>query len=56
MELLKTSVSKPGSRILTGKALGVAFADFDNDGYLDIFVANDSVRQSLYHNKRDGTF
>ncbi len=39
-----------------GKALGVAFADFDNDGWLDIFVANDSVRQSLYHNKHDGTF
>jgi hypothetical protein len=39
-----------------GKALGVAFADFDNDGFLDIFVANDSVRQSLYHNKGNGTF
>src|SRR5229473_7093470 len=34
-----------------GKALGVAFADFDNDGFMDIFVANDSVRQSLYRNK-----
>jgi enediyne biosynthesis protein E4 len=40
----------------SGKALGVAFADFDNDGYPDIFVANDSVRQSLYHNKGNGTF
>jgi hypothetical protein len=40
----------------SGKALGVAFADFDNDGWPDIFVANDSVRQSLYHNKGDGTF
>ena len=40
----------------SGKALGVAFADFDNDGWLDVFVANDSVRQSLYHNKGDGTF
>ncbi|HET6892202.1 MAG TPA: CRTAC1 family protein, partial [Pyrinomonadaceae bacterium] len=39
-----------------GKALGVALADFDNDGLTDIFVANDSVRQSLYHNKGDGTF
>jgi len=39
-----------------GKALGVAFADFDNDGYTDVFVANDSVRQSLYRNKGDGTF
>lgn len=47
----KAGVADPG-----GKALGVALADFDNDGWLDIFVANDSVRQSLYHNKGDGTF
>ena len=40
----------------SGKGLGVAFADFDNDGWTDIFVANDSVRQSLYRNKGDGTF
>lgn len=39
-----------------GKGLGVAFADFDNDGLMDIFVANDSVRQSLYRNKGDGSF
>jgi hypothetical protein len=39
-----------------GKALGVAFADFDADGRTDVFVANDSVRQSLYRNRGDGTF
>jgi enediyne biosynthesis protein E4 len=39
-----------------GKGLGVAFADFDADGRTDIFVANDSVRQSLYRNQGDGTF
>ncbi|MCA1555908.1 MAG: VCBS repeat-containing protein, partial [Acidobacteria bacterium] len=39
-----------------GKGLGVAFADFDADNFTDIFVANDSVRQSLYHNRGDGTF
>ena len=39
-----------------GKGLGVAFADFDNDGWTDVFVANDSVRQSLYRNKGDGSF
>ena len=38
------------------KALGVALGDFDNDGLIDIFGANDSVRQSLYRNKGDGTF
>jgi hypothetical protein len=47
----KSGIEQPG-----GKALGVAFGDFDNDGFMDIFVANDSVRQSLYHNKGDGTF
>ena len=40
----------------SGKGLGVAFADFDNDGLTDVFVANDSVRQSLFRNKGDGTF
>ena len=40
----------------SGKGLGVAFADFDNDGWTDVFVANDSVRQSLYRNKGDGKF
>ncbi|HYJ46412.1 MAG TPA: CRTAC1 family protein, partial [Pyrinomonadaceae bacterium] len=39
-----------------GKGLGVAFADFDDDGWTDIIVANDSVRQELYRNKGDGTF
>lgn len=36
--------------------LGVAVADFDNDGWPDIFVANDSQPSALYQNKRDGTF
>jgi len=40
----------------SGKGLGVAFADFDNDEFMDVFVANDSVRQSLYRNKGDGSF
>lgn len=48
---LKAGIAAPG-----GKALGVAVADFDNDGLPDVFVANDSVRQSLYHNQGDGTF
>jgi hypothetical protein len=39
-----------------GKGLGVAFADFDNNGWTDVFVANDSIRQSLYRNRGDGTF
>ena len=39
-----------------GKGMGVAFADLDGDGLTDIFVANDSVRSFLFHNKGDGTF
>ena len=39
-----------------GKGMGVAFADMDGDGLTDIFVANDSVRNFLFHNRGDGTF
>jgi hypothetical protein len=39
-----------------GKGLGVAFADFDGDGWPDIYVANDSVQCFLYRNNHDGTF
>jgi hypothetical protein len=39
-----------------GKALGVAITDIDDDGWPDLVVANDSVRQSLYRNRGDGTF
>jgi enediyne biosynthesis protein E4 len=35
---------------------GVVFSDFDNDGWPDIFVANDSVPNLLFKNNRDGTF
>lgn len=39
-----------------GKGMGVAFADYDNDGFVDIFVSNDSFRNFLFHNNGDGTF
>jgi hypothetical protein len=39
-----------------GRALGVAFADYDGDGFTDIFVSNDGMQQYLYHNNGDGTF
>jgi hypothetical protein len=39
-----------------GKGLGIALADFDRDGKLDIVVANDSMLEFLYRNKGKGTF
>jgi hypothetical protein len=52
-----TDVSeKSGIARHIGKGMGVAFADLDGDGFTDVFVANDSVRHSLFHNQGDGTF
>jgi len=38
------------------KALGIAVADFDRDGRTDIYVANDSMPEFLFHQKADGTY
>jgi hypothetical protein len=52
-----TDVSQPsGIGRHIGKGMGVAFADIDGDGLTDIFVANDSVRNFLFHNRGGGTF
>ena len=40
----------------TSKALGVALIDYDADGRLDLFVANDTQPNKLYRNKGNGTF
>jgi enediyne biosynthesis protein E4 len=40
----------------TSKALGVAMIDFDDDGWIDLFVSNDTEPNKLYHNNHNGTF
>jgi hypothetical protein len=40
----------------TSKGLGIALLDYDNDGWLDLLVTNDTEPNKLYHNNRNGTF
>ncbi len=46
----KIGLAKPA------KGLGIAIGDYDRDGHIDVFVANDSWPEFLFHNKGDGTF
>jgi hypothetical protein len=39
-----------------GKGMGLAFADYDNDGFTDVFISNDTWPNLLLHNNGDGTF
>ena len=39
-----------------GKGMGIAFADYDNDGFTDVFISNDTFPNFLLHNNSDGTF
>ncbi len=46
-----TDVSAPaGIGQIRGKGMGVAFADYDHDGFMDVFVANDNAPNMLFHN------
>ena len=47
----KAGMYQPG-----GKNLAVGVGDYDNDGWPDLFVANDGINAYLYHNQRNGTF
>jgi hypothetical protein len=39
-----------------GRAMGVGAFDYDNDGFLDVFVSNDAMENFLLHNQGDGRF
>lgn len=45
-----------GLNITVTSTQAAAWADIDNDGYLDLFVANENAPAQLFHNKGDGTF
>jgi hypothetical protein len=47
---------KSGFASVLGKGMGIGIADFNDDGYMDVFVANDTERNFLYINQKDGTF
>ncbi len=52
-----TDVSKEsGISLKPGRAMGVTVGDYDNDGWPDIYIANDTMPSFLYHNNHNGTF
>jgi enediyne biosynthesis protein E4 len=51
-----TNVSEKAGITKIGRAMGVLAADYNDDGWPDIFVANDAMENYLYRNKGDGTF
>jgi hypothetical protein len=48
--------AKAGLNDPSAKGLGVALLDYNGDGWVDVFVANDTQPNHLYENRQDGTF
>jgi len=51
-----TDVTKESGAYKAGNGLGVVFGDYDGDGWIDIYVANDATPNFLFHNKGKGVF
>ncbi len=51
-----TDVTEAAGVLSEGRAMGVISTDYDNDGFVDLFVPNDAMENYLYHNNKDGTF
>ncbi|MCA9092150.1 MAG: CRTAC1 family protein [Planctomycetaceae bacterium] len=49
-------IKNPYTGVPMAKSLGLAFHDFDEDGWMDVVVANDTVQNFLFHNLKNGTF
>lgn len=49
-------ILNPASNVPVAKSLGITFADFDSDGWLDVVIANDTVQNFLLHNLGNGKF
>ena len=51
-----TDVTERAGLADPGRAMGITIGDFDNDGWPDIYIANDAMASYLYHNNHNGTF
>ena len=51
-----TDITKDAGIYKPGNGLGVVFGDYDDDGWIDIYVANDATPNFLFHNKGKGVF
>jgi enediyne biosynthesis protein E4 len=51
-----TDVTRESGVYKAGNGLGVVFGDYDDDGWIDIYVANDATPNFLFHNKGKGIF
>jgi hypothetical protein len=49
-------VTEAAGVLKDGRAMGIISCDYDGDGWVDIFVANDAMENYLYRNNGDGTF